>query len=242
MGQSSLRPVAALLRAALERWDLLREGQDARVLSICGELQLPLWYTSPCLVEHMQLTSAFGTPVVRAPDFDADFCLEIQAGFQPPEEVPGWLTVEEGRLLWEHAAGLRVLELGTALGRSTLCLAQQARQVVTIDRDDQSEAHEWSRRYQLQDRIVFRQGEVEETASRLEGRFDMVFVDTHPDEASVRRDIEAALPLLGGSGLMAFHDYPDPGWPEVRRVVDAYAARFGWRRIAQVDFLGIFRI
>ncbi|MGH7172711.1 MAG: class I SAM-dependent methyltransferase, partial [Gemmataceae bacterium] len=229
------------LRAALERWDRLNEGQDTRVMTICRELQLPLWYSCPCLVEHAPLTSAFGTPSARAPDFDADFALEIQPGFQPPEEIPGWLSVEEGRLLWEHAAGRRVLELGTALGRSTVCLAQQARQVVTIDRLDQAPAREWCRRYELQDRVEFREGEVEEIASGLEGRFDLVFVDTGHDEASVRRDIEASLPLLEMSGLIAFHDYPDPGWPDVRRVVDEYAGRFGWRRLAQADFLGIFR-
>ena len=192
-------------------------------------------------MEHAPLTSAFGTPSARAPDFEADFVLEIQPGFQPPEEIPGWLSVEEGRLLWEHAAGRRVLELGTALGRSTVCLAQQARQVVTIDRLDQAEAREWCRRYEVDERVVFHQGEVEEIAARLEGRFDLVFVDTGHDEASVRGDIEAALPLLEMSGLIAFHDYPDPGWPDVRRVVDDYAGRFGWRRIAQADFLGVFR-
>lgn len=212
-----------------------------RVLSKCGELQLPLWYSCSCLVEHAPLTSAFGTPATRAPDFDPDFRLEIQAGFQPPEEIPGWLTVDEGRLLSEHAAGRRVLELGTALGRATVCLAQLARQVVTIDRQDQSEAVEWSRRYRLHDRIVFHRGEVERIAPRLAERFDLIFVDTEPDEAGVRRDIEATLPLLAKDGLLAFHDYPDPGWPDVRRVVDEYANRLGWQRIAQADFLGIFR-
>jgi hypothetical protein len=92
------------LRAALERWDRLKEGQDARVMSICSELKLPLWYSCPCWVEHAPLTSAFATPAARAPDFDANFRLEIQPGFQPPEEIPGGLTVEEGRLLWEQAA------------------------------------------------------------------------------------------------------------------------------------------
>jgi len=203
---------------------------------------LPLWYSCPCWVEHAPLASAFATPPTRAPDFDADFRLEIQPGFQPPEEVPGELTVEEGRLLWEQAAGRRVLELGTGLGRSTVCLAQQARQVVTLDRLDQAEAREWCRRYQVHDRVVFRQGEVERLAPRLEERFDLVFVDTEPDELRVNRAIEAALPLLARDRLLAFHDYPDPGCPAVRRVVDDYAARFGWRRIAQADFLGIFKI
>ena len=230
-----------LLRVALERWDRLQAGQDSRVLSICGELQLPLWYTCPCLVEHAPLTSAFATPAACAPDFDADFHLAIKPGFQPPEEVPGWLTLEEGALLCEHAAGRRVLELGTALGRATVCLAQQARQVVTIDRLDQAEAREWCRRYQIHDRVVFRQGEMERLAPQLEGRFDLVFVDTEPAESSVRRGIETVLPLLAENSLVAFHDYPDPGWPGVRRVVDDYARRLRWRRIAQANFLGIFR-
>ncbi|HWG45648.1 MAG TPA: class I SAM-dependent methyltransferase [Gemmataceae bacterium] len=230
------------LRAALERWNRLGEGQDARVLFICDELQLPLWYTYPCLVEHAPLTSVFATPAAHAPDFDPDFRLEIGPGFQPPEAIPGWLTVEEGALLWEHAAGCRVLELGTGLGRSTVCLAQQARQVVTIDRLDQAEASEWSRRYQVHDRIVFRQGEIERIAAHLEGRFDLVSVDTDPDEASVRRDIETALRVLEPGGQIAVHDYPDPRWPDVRRVVDDYARRLGWRRIVQANFLGIFRL
>ena len=49
------------------------------------------------------------------------------------------------------------------------------------------------------------------------------------------------LPLLAPGGLLAFHDYPDPGWPDVRGVVDEHAARLGWRRTAQAHFLGAFR-
>jgi hypothetical protein len=230
------------LRAALERWDRLSEGQDARVMGICRELQLPLWYSCPCLVEHVPLNSAFATPTARAPDFDADFVLELQPGFQPPEEMPGGLSLEEGRLLWEHAAGRRVLELGTALGRSTVCLAQSARQVVTIDRLDQAEAREWCRRCQVSERVTFCQGEVERIAPLLEQRFDLVFLDTDPDGASVRRNIEVTLAVLEPGGLIAFHDYPDPRWPTVRQVVDDYTHRLGWRRIAQADFVGVFRL
>src|SRR5262249_54525889 len=63
--------------AAVERWDRLVEGQDARALGVCAEFQLPLWYTTPCLVEHVPLKSAFGTPDAYAPDFDPDFRLEV---------------------------------------------------------------------------------------------------------------------------------------------------------------------
>ena len=65
-------------------------------MGVCSELKLPLWYGMPCLAEHVPYLSAFGTPTAFAPDFDPDFQLELRPGFQPPEDVPGWLTLPEG--------------------------------------------------------------------------------------------------------------------------------------------------
>lgn len=231
-----------LILEALRRWDGLRKGKDSRVLAICRELQLPMWYSSPCLVQHAPLRSAHGTPPAYAADFRVDFRLHVGAGYQPPEAVPGWLSVEEGRLLWQLAAECRVLELGTALGRSAVCMAQQAKRVVTVNVQDQSEAREWTRRFGVAERVVFHRGDVEAVCGGLEERFDLVFVDSGHDAASVRRDIEVALRLRAAGGLIAFHDYPDPGWPDVRRVVDEYAVRLGWQRVAQVDYLGVFQV
>jgi predicted O-methyltransferase YrrM len=90
--------------------------------------------------------------------------------------------------------------------------------------------------------VEFRRGAIAETCRALKERFDLVFIDTEHDAASVGRDIEAMAPLLISGGLAAFHDYPDPGWPDVRRVVDEYAARHSWRRVAQADYLGVFRV
>jgi len=69
----------------------------------------------------------------------------------------------------------------------------------------------------------------------------LVFVNTLHDAASVTREIAAALCLLEPGGLLAFHDYPDSGWPDVRKVVDEHARRHGWKRVGQVDYLGVFR-
>ena len=230
-----------LLRAAADRWDRLAEGQDTRVLGVCAEFRLPLWYTAPCLVEHAPLASAFGTPAAYAPDFDPDFRLAAGPGFQPPEAVPGWLTLPEAELLWRAAAGRAVLELGTGRGRSAVCLGQSARRAVSVDVADQGEAAEWARRYGVADRVAFARGDAAAACRGLDGPFDLAFVDTLHDAASVERDVAAALPLLAPGGLLAFHDYPDPGWPDVRRVVDAHARRMGWVRVAQADFLGVFR-
>lgn len=230
-----------LVLAALARWDHLADGQDTRVLSVCAEFRLPLWYTLPCLVEHAPCRSAFGTPDTFAPDFDPDLRLEVGSGFQPPEDVPGWLTLPEAALLWRTATGRTVLELGTRCGRSTVCLAQSARRVVAVDIADQSEAAEWVRRYGLTERVEFRRGDAADVCRGLTGPFDLVFIDTLHDAASVTRDIASSLPLLTPGGLLAFHDYPDPNWPDVRRVVDDHARQLGWRRVAQADFLGIFQ-
>jgi protein-L-isoaspartate O-methyltransferase len=228
--------------AALKCWDDLKGGKDGRVMSICRQLQLPLWYSAPCLVQHAPLRSAHGTPATYAADFQVDYRFQLGPGFQPPEAVAGWLTVDEGRLLWQLAAGRCVLELGTGTGRSTVCLAQQAKRVVTVDADEQTEAREWARRFGIEERLVFHRGDVAAVCGGLAERFELTFVDTEQDAASVQRDIEALLPLLEPGGLIAFHDYPDPAWPDVRRIVDEQAARRHWRRVVQVDYLGVFQV
>jgi hypothetical protein len=230
-----------LVRECLARWDALTDAQDTRLLTVFGELRVPLFYSAPCWVEHAPVDSAFGTPTAYAPDFDPDFKLAIGPGFQPPETVPGWLTPAEGKRLYEIAAGRRALELGTYAGRSTVCLAQQAAEVVSVDRDDQSAAADWVRRYDLSDRVTFHRGDVREVVPGLSGRFDLAFLDTEHDAASVARDLALVAPKLAPGGLLAVHDYPDPDWPEVRPVVDEHARRLGWVRVSQTDYLGVFR-
>ena len=53
-----------------------------------------------------------------------------------------------------------------------------------------------------------------------------------------RADLELALAALAPGGVLACHEYPDPDWPDVRRVVDEVATRAGLRRIRQSDYLG----
>ena len=230
-----------LLRVLCEQWGRLKAYQDSRVISICSELRLPLWYTFPCLADHAPVKSGFGTPTAHAPDFDADFQLQLGEGFQPPEEIPGWLTLAEGKLLWQSATGKRVLEMGTSLGRSTVCLGQSAAHLTSVDQVDQSEAREWCHRFGTDSRTTLIQGEVQKLLEQSSDRFDLIFVDTEHDAKSLTRDIEIALQLLKPGGQLAFHDYPDPGWPEVRQVVDAYASRLKWRRIEQADYVGVFQ-
>lgn len=194
------------------------------------------------MVKHAPLRKAFGTPPARAVDFDSDFKLELGTGFQPPDGVLGWLTIEEGRALYNAADGREAVEFGTAGGRATVCLAQAAKYVLTVDVQDQRAAAEWVQRFVVADHVEFRRGDVAERLGEGGERFGLAFVDTEPDAASVRRDLVLALRVLEPGGLVAVHDYPDPGWPAVRAVVDEFAGRLGWTRITQIDYLGVFRI
>ena len=219
--------------AALARWDGLTDCQDARVLTVCREHAIPLWYTDPCLVEHAPAVTAFGTPVAFAPDFDPACVIAPGPGFQPPEAVPGPLTGDEGELLYQAAAGRRVLELGTRSGRATVCLGQSAAAVVSVGSDSQAEAAEWARRFGLAGRVTFHRGDAAEVGRDLAGPFDLALIGTGPDAAGLTRGIAAALPVLAPGGRLAFSDYPDPARPAVRKTVDAHPGRLRWRRVAQ---------
>jgi hypothetical protein len=228
--------------AALEQWDRLRSGQDSRVLMVCSKLGAPLWYSAPCLVEHAPIRSAFSTPSTYAPDFNPDFKVGIGSGFQPPEAIPGWLTLEECRLVAEVAADRAVFELGTAGGRSTVSLAQTAKKVLTIDVLDQTEATEWVRRYGLSNRVEFRQGNVVEICHGLNGEFGMGLINAEENPEFLHQKIEALLPRLTEGGLVAIHNYPDPKWPHIRKIVDDFVNRMKWKRVAQAGYLGVFQI
>jgi len=112
-----------------------------------------------------------------------------------------------GRLL-EALAGARpagrCLEIGTAIGYGTLCLALGAREgrVVTIDRDP--ERQETARRFLAAAGVIGRvellTGEALELLPRLEGPFDLVYIDG--DKRDYRRSLDFALPLLALGGLV----------------------------------------
>ena len=89
--------------------------------------------------------------------------------------------------------------------------------------------------------MEFRRRDVAERLSPGGERFGVAFVDAGHDTAGVRRALELALRALEPGGLVAVHDYPDPDRPDVRLVVDEFAGRLGWRRVAQADYLGVFR-
>jgi caffeoyl-CoA O-methyltransferase len=131
---------------------------------------------------------------------------ETRATLQSPQMLTGTI---EGRFLefLVFASGAkRVLELGTYSGYSSISMAAGLPPDGHIDTCEVEERHaEVARRYieeaGLADRITVHLGPGLETIGRLDGTFDLVFIDA--DKVNYVNYYEAVLPRLSERGLIA---------------------------------------
>ena len=113
---------------------------------------------------------------------------------------------ETGRLLAVLCRVLDpvVLEVGTAIGYSTLHMAEtlDRGRVVTLERDPDRavQARSYLERAGVADRVEVVEGDALATIAGLEGPFDLLFVDASKDE--YRRYIELAEPKLSERALL----------------------------------------
>ncbi|HEV8578150.1 MAG TPA: O-methyltransferase [Thermoanaerobaculia bacterium] len=114
---------------------------------------------------------------------------------------------EVGRLLsiLARATGARsILELGTAIGYGTLCLALGAPEarVVSIDPDAErlASARNYLERAGVAGRLELIEGAALEVLHHLQGPFDLVYLDAVKTE--YRRYLDQVLPILRVGGLV----------------------------------------
>jgi hypothetical protein len=133
-----------------------------------------------------------------------------------PADIASSLTEEEGYALAGLAQNKVVLELGAWLGRSTVCLAQTAEKVWSVDWH-QGDEHAGAghtlnpyfqnlNRYGLLDTVVPIIGRFEDVVPGLAPRyFDLVFLDGFHSYEAVMADIARILDLQ--PAVLVFHDY-----------------------------------
>lgn len=201
------------------------ESEDWYFSRLCHELELKLGATRKVPLDHKGAMS-FSNQRVWGNEYDVRYLEEsalpkpdAPAGFRFPHDVDGWLTPTEGAALAALARGKQVLEIGSYCGRSTICLAQTADHVVSIDphqgdgtpqpRDTYAEFQDNLQRWQLDKNVLSIRQDVGDLAGPGPGdtRFDLVFIDGDHSQPAVERDIEFALAHLADGGLLAFHDY-----------------------------------
>lgn len=164
--------------------------------------------------------------------------------FEFPEDVPGWLTRCEGEKLAELAKGKRVLEIGSYCGRSTICLAQTAQSVASVDPHDGRGTVFKADTFEMFQSNLKRYGiknvESHRTTELPNDQFDLVFIDASHDYENVANDIERSMALLTSEGLLAFHDYKNTDDPGVTKAVDELLA-VGGQLISTTDSLAVVR-
>jgi caffeoyl-CoA O-methyltransferase len=139
------------------------------------------------------------------PPLLAELAAETRETLQSPQMLTGPI---EGRLLEQLvfvSGARRVLELGTYSGYSSLSMAAALPADGRIDTCEIDERHaEVARRYIARspyaDRITVHLGPALETIARLEGEFDLVFIDA--DKPNYANYYEAVLPRLSPRGLI----------------------------------------
>lgn len=152
------------------------------------------------------------------------------------QQIDGWLSPDEGAALQLAARGKTWLEIGSLLGRSTVCLAAVASRVVAVDPHDGS-AIRTKRKGQdtlaeftaniraagVADRVTVIRARVQDVTLWPVGSFDGIFIDGEHTEAACARDLRIALSLLAAGGVIAVHDYgPRSPHPGVTPAVDKF--------------------
>jgi predicted O-methyltransferase YrrM len=140
-----------------------------------------------------------------------------------------------------------ICELGTLYGGSTIALALAARRSVHRNRIMAVDDHEWHKHLPessvdpehirslpttlgifrenlkdagLTDGVDIYLDDTAWAANRYDGQISMLVVDAGHRRDEIERDVQAWLPKVAPGGIVAFHDYGSPTWPDVKIVVD----------------------
>lgn len=238
---------------ASNRYEPQCESEDWFFSRLCHELGLRLGATRKISLMHrgeMGFTNsqAWGNHVWDEHLTDRSPVPAVSAdGFRWPWDVPGWLGYDEGKELWRLASGLRVLEIGSFCGLSTICLAQSAQSVLAMDWwDGRATPYpgtatleplwENARRYEVD-------GVIETTTpdADLRGQeFDLAFIDGAHDYESVKADVARAESVLSEDGLLVFHDYRSEKDPGVDQAVNEILEK-GAQLVSTVESLAVVR-
>lgn len=133
--------------------------------------------------------------------------MEFETAYEAIKDVPGWMGIEDCRVIYEYASGLEglIVEIGSYLGRTTKFLSLIAPQskIITIDSFKMGCERCFGR-------TVADCSNVELIKSRSQDVYwtrpiDFLLVDGGHSYTQVKKDINKYLPFVKGVAL--FHDY-----------------------------------
>lgn len=229
------------------------EPEDWYFSRLCHEIGLKVGATRKVSAEHLGSVRFTNTqPWGESYDsayLDKRVIPDPADGFEMPK-ISGWLHPREGATLAKLARNKRVLEIGSYLGLSTVCLARSALHVTAVDPHDgrSTAAHADTlpeflgnlESHGVLDRVrCFPEPFGPEVIPDL-GVFDFAFIDGDHSAECVRSDSQRAMRLLKPDGLIAFHDYASAVDPGVTAVVNEIIAA-GGTLLSVVESLAVVR-
>jgi predicted O-methyltransferase YrrM len=161
------------------------------------------------------------------------------------DELPGWLSYEEGETLYELARSCTgkgvIVEIGSWRGKSTTCLGLGSKagkrvRVFAVDRHTDGTFPDWRRNIEaagIEDVVTPVKGLSQEVAAGFEEPIELLFVDGAHQYDLVRQDFERWVPKVLEGGVVAMHD--TTSFEGVRRVAEHEMYRS--RRFADVRFV-----
>ena len=163
-----------------------------------------------------------------------------------PPPIPTALTARETRELYGLALNKKVVEFGSLLGYSTICMGYSAKRIWAIDPHDGYPKSDprptWEpflanlKRFGVEDVVIPMRYKGQECKGLLYHirPVDLVFID-------ITREAEELLQLAHKlePGKIVVHDYGLKAWPEATYAVDKYSRTWN-KPFRLVDTLAIF--
>ncbi len=169
------------------------------------------------------------------------------------DAIPGWLDEQEARCLWRHARS-PWCEVGSWQGRSAYVIASKAGAGWSVDNYRGAPSHHLEAQAVaggLDVRAAAKKnlrGLPVTFAERTVGPWPLhnpgeigalrfLYLDADHAAGKTREAFNQFAPLVRPGGLVAFHDYGDPGWPDVRDFCDGLP----WVRVDRQERVLVLR-
>ena len=145
---------------------------------------------------------------------------------------------------WGPGEG-RILEVGSALGRSTACLALGSKDagreiVVAIDHHEQFKTYDRFRQHMVDLKLLDWVQIVHMDSERArrgwgDTKLRLIFIDGEHTHRGVQRDIHMWVPLVIEGGLIVWDDYSNIS--EVTKAIDEFLRATKWDYVARSNLI-----
>ena len=213
-------------------WDY-KDGETCIEFSTIEELKEKMKYYDEHPKEYERLLKNCYEHTVKYFTHEAQAKRLVDWAISPENLVKGWIFDEEAKFLKEFCKDKDVLEVGSYMGKSTVCIASVANSIVAVDTFKYIGESVPQSIFPttiipfLKNTVTFNNiitviGKSVEVSKHIKDYSkDIIFIDASHEYKDVKDDIRVWKSKLKKGGYMLFHDYSHDG-PGVVKAVDEW--------------------